>query len=197
MPRNSDTKASPITLVLDRIQRGDQNATDELWQLVYQELRKLAAYRLRSDAKHSMRPTELVHEAYVRLVDVDRVPNWSCRKFFFAAAGEAMRRILVDSARSRNAMKRGGGIRRMDLNLDSDLALEQDSTDALLELDEALNQLESHSSLGAAIVKLRFFGGMQHQEVAESLGITRREADREWSVARNWLYRWMRRSDHD
>lgn len=197
MPRNSDTDASPITLVLDRIQSGDQNATDELWQLVYQELRKLAAYRLKSDAKQSMRPTELVHEAYVRLVDVDRAPNWSCRKFFFAAAGEAMRRILVDSARSRNAMKRGGGIRQMDLNLDSDLALEQDSTNVLLELDEALNQLESHSSLGAAIVKLRFFGGMQHQEVAESLGITRREADREWSVARNWLYRWMRRSDHD
>jgi RNA polymerase sigma factor (TIGR02999 family) len=180
-----------VTRILDRIQEGDERAAKDLWQLVYDELRKLAAYRLRSESKEAMRPTELVHEAYVRLVDADQVQNWKSRGQFFAAAGEAMRRILVDAARARSAVKRGGQIQQFDLNLNEHAIDERASVETLLAIDEALDELEKRSSVGASIVKLRFFGGMQHKEAAESLGLSRREGDRHWAVARNWLYRWL------
>jgi RNA polymerase sigma factor (TIGR02999 family) len=155
--------------------------------VVHQELRRRAAARLRREhAGHVLQPTALVHEAYLRLVAGEQPHDWDGRGHFFAAAAEAMRRILVESARLKSTDKRGGKLRRIDFE---QLSVADGGREAeLLALDDALAELERHDPQAAALVKLRYFAGMSHQEAAEALGIGRRAADRLWALARAWLY---------
>ncbi len=177
-----------VTRVLSAIDHGEPHAAEQLLPLVYDELRKLAAQRLAQEKPgQTLQATALVHEAYVRLVDVDQAQRWNSRGHFFAAAAEAMRRILVERARSKGRAKRGGGAKR--LELDERLLVTDDRADELLAVHEALEELERHDAQAAALVKLRFFAGLEHQEAAEVLGLGRRAADRLWLLARTWLYR--------
>ena len=175
-----------VTRLLAQIHDGDAEAKDRLWHVVYDELRKLAAYRLRSEGR-SIKATELVHEAYMRLIDVEQLSNVKSGRHFFAIAGEAMRRILIDLARKRGARKRGGDVEKLDLDIE--LVAKSDKLGDLFALDEALTTLDRHDPVAASLVKLRFFGGMKHKEAAEALGLSRREADRLWVIARTWLYK--------
>src|SRR5262249_4007918 len=155
---------------------------------VYNELRTLAAQKMaREAAGQTLQPTALVHEAYLRLVDGEQSPHWNSRGHFFAAAAEAMRRILVERARSKGRVKRWGGARRQDR--EEHFLMAEDRLDELLAVHEALDELERHDAQAAALVKLRFFAGFEHQEAAEMLGLSRRAADRLWLLARTWLYR--------
>jgi RNA polymerase sigma factor (TIGR02999 family) len=177
-----------VTRVLEDAARGDAGAAGRLLPLVYDELRKLAAQRMAQEpAGQTLQPTALVHDAYLRLVDVDHPQSWHGRGHFFAAAAEAMRRILVERARRKASVKHGGGLRRIDLE---QLTVPCDDTraDDLLALDDALAELERHDPTAAALVKLRYFAGLSHQEAADALGIGRRAADRLWALARAWLY---------
>jgi RNA polymerase sigma factor (TIGR02999 family) len=176
-----------VTRILSAIEQGEPAAAGQLLPLVYDELRRLAAQRLAREAPgQTLEPTALVHEAYVRLVDVDRAQHWNSRGHFFAAAAEAMRRILVEHARRRHARKRGGGWERINL---SELTAppENDPVD-LLALDEALGKLETLHPQKAQVVKLRFFAGFSLEETAEALGIARATAQRDWAYARAWLF---------
>jgi RNA polymerase sigma factor (TIGR02999 family) len=174
---------SDVTRLLEAVNRGDRQAAADLLPLVYDELRKLAVAKMTAEAPgHSLNATALVHEAYLRLVG-DRV--FESRGHFFAAAAEAMRRILVNHARDRNRLKRGGRKHRVDLEKLTDLAVATDSD--LLELNDALDRLSNDYPAAAEIVKLRFFAGMTLGEAAETLGLPRRTADRHWSFARAWL----------
>ena len=168
-------------------ERGDPMAAEQLLPMVYDELRYLAARRLAHErAGQTLQPTALVHEAYLRLIGDDPGRPWHGRAHFFAAAAEAMRRILVDRARQRATQKAGGGLRRVDID---DVPAEVDGRpDLSLALDEALTDLERHDELAARLVKLRYFAGMGHQEAADALGIGRRAADRLWALARAWIY---------
>ena len=180
-----------VTQILSRIQEGDSHAADELLPIVYNELRKLASHRLNRDAGNkTLQSTELVHEAFLRLVDVDDSTNWNSRGHFFAAAAEAMRRILVERARRKQQQKRGGGAQRF--SLDENLVASDEKSDQVIALDEAISGLAQHDEMAASLVKLRFFGGMQHQDAADALGISRRSADRLWILARTWLYRQLK-----
>lgn len=177
-----------VTQILNAIGRGDAAAADELLPVVYQELRKLAATRLANEAPgQTLQPTALVHEAFVRLVDVDRQQEWDSRGHFFAAAAEAMRRILVDKARRKQRVRHGGEARRVDL--DPDLLSNPDRRDDLLALDEALVRLEQTDGRKASLVKLRYFAGLSMQEAANALEISLATAERDWSYARVWLLR--------
>jgi RNA polymerase sigma factor (TIGR02999 family) len=177
---------SEVTRLLSAIDQGDPHAAARLLPLVYDELRKLAAQRLVREAPgQTLEPTALVHEAYLRLVG-DGEPHWENRGHFFAAAAEAMRRILVDHARHRAALKRGGHARRLPLDDQVDVAGQQNED--LLALDEALGDLERHDPRAAGLVKLRYFSGLSHQQAAEALGVSRRVGDRLWAVAKAWLY---------
>jgi RNA polymerase sigma factor (TIGR02999 family) len=178
---------SEVTLILSAIEQGDAHAADQLLPLVYDELRRLAAHKLAQEPSgQTLQPTALVHEAYLRLVDVDKVQHWNSRGHFFAAAAEAMRRILVERARRKATKKRGGKSRRFDLE---QLAVaDEKRADTLLAVDEALADLQQHDPQAAGLVKLRYFAGLSHQESAEALGIGRRAADRLWALARAWLY---------
>jgi RNA polymerase sigma factor (TIGR02999 family) len=179
---------SEVTRILNAIEHGDANAAGQLWPLVYDELRTLAAQQMAQEAAgQTLQPTALVHEAYLRLVDIDQVQHWNSRGHFFAAAAEAMRRILVERARSKRRVKRGGGARRQELQ--EHFRIAEDRLDELLAVHEALDELERHEAQAAALVKLRFFAGFEHQEAAEMLGLNRRAADRLWLLARTWLYR--------
>lgn len=163
-------------------------SSSDLVPLVYDELRRLAAEKLACEAPDlTLQPTALVHEAYVRLADWKCSASWWGRAAFFAAAAEAMRRILVDQARKRNAVKAGGQFERLPF-IDTMGAIETSPMD-LLVLDEVLTELEQHDFLAAELVKLRFFAGFTHQDAAEFLQIERRAADRLWALARTWLYR--------
>jgi RNA polymerase sigma factor (TIGR02999 family) len=166
---------------------GDPLAAEQLLPLVYDELRRLAAQRLAHEkAGQTLQPTALVHEAYLRLVGDDLGHPWHGRAHFFAAAAEAMRRILVERARHRATRKAGGSMRRRDFDeIPADV---DDRPDLSLALDEALTELERHDELAARLVKLRYFAGMSHQQAADSLGIGRRTADRLWALARAWLF---------
>ena len=167
---------------------GDPPLADDLLPLVYGELRKLAAARLAQEKPgQTLVPTALVHEAYLRLVKDGSSATWHSRGHFFAAAGEAMRRILVEQARAKRRIKHGGGIHRQELAEGALVA--DDRVDELLGIHEALDRLEQHDPQAAALVKLRFFSGFEHQEAADMLGLTRREADRLWLFARTWLHR--------
>lgn len=183
-----------VTQILSAIERGDPRAADQLLPLVYSELRKLAAQKMaRESAGQTLQPTALVHEAYLRLMPSvgpesgESNQRWNSRGHFFAAAAEAMRRILVERARSKGRIKRGGGARQVEL--DEDLLVRDDRCDELLSVHEALDELERHDAQAAALVKLRFFAGVEHQEAADMLGLSRRAADRLWLLARTWLYR--------
>ena len=181
-----------ITRILSRAEHGDTDAVHQLLPLVYDELRKLAAQRLAQEkAGQTLQATALVHEAYVRLVDVEQAQQWNGRGHFFAAAAEAMRRILVERARRRHRVKHGEG--RMRIELDDEVAAKADeaSQDELLAIDEALSRLEAADPRAAALVKLRFFAGLTMPQVAEALGIPLRTAEREWTYARAWLHRAM------
>src|SRR4051812_32800643 len=177
-----------VTQILNAIEQGDPRAAAELLPLVYDELRKLAAAHLADEKPgQTLQPTALVHEAYVRLVDVEQARHWNSRGHFFAAAAEAMRRILVEAARRKGSRRRGGERRRCEL-LDGDL-VSCPVSDELLDLDEALSKLGSMDAQAAEVVKLRVFAGMTVEEVAEHLGISPRTAKRSWAYARAWLGR--------
>jgi RNA polymerase sigma factor (TIGR02999 family) len=177
-----------VTRILSAIEQGDPHAADQLLPLVYGELRQLAAEKMaRERPGQTFQATALVHEAYVRLVDVDQPQHWNGRGHFFAAAAEAMRRILVERARRKQADKHGGGWLRVDLP--DVLAAPEARSDDLLALDEALCRLERHDADAARLVKLRYFAGLSHQEAAEALGISRGAADRLWALGRAWLFR--------
>jgi RNA polymerase sigma factor (TIGR02999 family) len=176
-----------VTQILRAIEAGDPHAAAELLPLVYDELRKLAAAHLADEKPgQTLQPTALVHEAYVRLVGSDPDRDWGGRAHFFAAAAEAMRRILLDAARRKGRAKRGGGMARRDLD-GIDPAAPED-TDDLLALDEALVRLAAADTQAAELVRLRFYAGLPLPEVARVLGISLRTADRIWAYARAWLH---------
>jgi len=179
---------SDVTRILSAIEQGDSHAAEQLLPLVYDELRKLAAQRLASEKPgQTLQATALVHEAYLRLVDVDQVPQWNSRGHFFAAAAEAMRRILVESARAKRSLKRGGGAKRV--NFDQAVSLAEEPADDLLALDEALDRLAAQDPAKAEIVKLRYFAGLTIEQAAQALGLSRATADRYWAYSKVWLYR--------
>lgn len=183
-----------VTRVLSAIEQGDPTAADRLLPLVYDELRKLAARRLAHERSgQTLQATALVHEAYLRLVGDEQARDWNGRRHFFAAAAEAMRRIVIDRARGRRRLKRGGGAQRVDL----DLGVIPDGApgEDLIDLDEALQLLERDDPVGAGLVKLRFFAGLGQAEAAEALGLPRRTADRHWAFARAWLFDRLRREE--
>src|SRR5215470_14933070 len=190
-PRTGAQAGSDLTLVLNRAREGDSNATAELLTLVYQELRKLAAAKMaRERPDQTLQPTALVHEAWLHLGG-DKQPAWQNRAHFFGAAAEAMRRILVDRARSKQALKRGGNLERVDID-----ALELPSPmpdDELLALDEALDRLTTVDTRAAEMVKLCFFVGLTQEEAAKELGVSLATAERVWGFARAWLSRELRR----
>jgi len=178
---------SDVTRILSAIEQGDPHAADQLLPLVYDELRKLAAGKMAQEKPgQTLQATALVHEAYVRLVDADKIPHWDSRRHFFAAAAEAMRRILIERARSKQTEKHGGHRRRIDLD-EVEAVADSHATD-LLSLDEALSKLAGEDPLKAQLVTLRYFAGLSVQEAADALGISRATADRYWSYARTWLY---------
>ena len=181
-----------VTQILSKIESGDQRASEQLLPLVYEELRRLAAARVfQENPGQTLQATALVHEAYIRLVDANSVQHWNSRGHFFSAAAQAMRRILLDRARNKKRMKRGGDRQRIDID-SIDLA-EETADDALLEIDEALEQLASQYNECAELVRLRFFAGLTKAEAADALGIPHRSADRHWAFARAWL---QNRLDH-
>src|SRR5262245_23670030 len=180
------TPMSHVTDLLSAMDRGDPRAARDLFPVVYDELRQLAAAQLaREPAGHTLQPTALVHEAYLRLVDGDPQQQFNGRGHFFGAAAEAMRRILVDQARRKQAEKRGGGRARVDL--DELVPAAGDRTDDLLALDDALAQLAEADADAAQLVKLRYFGGLTIKEAAAALGVSPRTADSVWAYARAWL----------
>jgi len=176
-----------ITRILSSIDRGDPQAAAQLLPLVYDELRKLAAARMAGERPdHTLQATALVHEAYLRLVDGDSEQNWDNRGHFFAAAAEAMRRILVENARRKRTIKRGGDLVRQDLD-EIQLAV-PDLGDDLLALDEALARLAEMDPIKARLVELRHFGGLTIEEAARELGLSTTTAHRHWAYARAWLH---------
>ena len=177
---------SDVTRLLDAIESGNPRAADELLPLVYEELRKLAAARMAALAPgQTLQPTALVHEAWLRLVG-SGPQDWNSRGHFFAAASEAMRRILVERARQRASQKRGGGLRRLDLE-HVDIATDSDDA-VILALDEALGRYAQKDPQGAELIKLRFFAGLPNHEAASLTGLSERTAKRTWAFARAWLY---------
>lgn len=178
---------SDVTQILNAIQQGNPNAVGELLPLVYAELRRLAAQKLgREQAGQTLQPTALVHEAYLRLVGGEQPRSWDGRRHFFAAAAEAMRRILIDRARHKQTRKAGGGRQRLDLD-DNEPALAEEDDDRLLAMDEALRQLEAEDSRKAELVKLRFFAGLTAEQAAEVLGVSISTVEKDWAFARSWL----------
>jgi RNA polymerase sigma factor (TIGR02999 family) len=180
-----------VTRILSQIESGDPTAAEQLLPLVYEELRKLAAARLAQERPgQTLQATALVHDAYLRLVDVDKAQQWDNRGHFFAAAAEAMRRILIDRARGNRRLKRAGPRRRVDLD-EIEVALDAPAEE-LLALDEALEQLAAQYPDCGELVKLRFFAGLSLADSAAALGMARRTADRNWAFARAWLHRRLR-----
>lgn len=178
-----------VTRILSAVESGDPRAAAELLPLVYEELRKLADARLSQErAGQTLQATALVHEAYLRLVgpEGEAGRDWDSRGHFFAAAAEAMRRILIDRARARGAVKRGGSAKR--LVLDPEMLMLDAVPAELTDLDEALGRLEVEDPQKAALVKLRFFGGLTLKQAAAALGLPATTADRHWAYARAWLY---------
>jgi RNA polymerase sigma factor (TIGR02999 family) len=175
-----------VTLILQAIDQGDPHKAYQLLPLVYDELRKLAAQRMAREAPgHTLSATSLVHEAYLRLVDGDQAQHWESRRHFFAAAAEAMRRILVENARRKQALKHGGGLNQQDL-ADIVIAVAR-PPDELLALNEALENLAADDSVAAEIAKLRLFAGLTLDDVANMLRLSLTTAHRHWTYARAWL----------
>lgn len=179
---------SDVTNILSAIEQGEPHAAEQLLPLVYDELRRLAAEKLANERPgQTLQPTALVHEAYLRLVGGQ---SFNSRGHFFASAAEAMRRILVERARGKRRQKRGGGVRRQEWN--EGLLVADDRAGELLAVHEALERLERHDPQAAALVKLRYFAGFEHQQAAQALGLSRRAADRLWLLARTWLFQALR-----
>jgi RNA polymerase sigma factor (TIGR02999 family) len=183
-----------VTQILSKIEYGDPSAAEQLLPLIYDELRALAAVRMANESPdHTLQPTALVHEAYIRLVDVDVVQQWDSRRHFFAAAAEAMRRILVENARSKKRQCDRGNRRRVEL-CDFDL-VGSPLGEEILDLDDALSQLAVRDPRAAETAKLRFFAGLNLEETASTLDISLRTAKRDWAYARAWLGRALRAYD--
>lgn len=194
-----NSRVTEVTRILDQIEQGDPSAAEQLLPLVYDELRKLAATKLAQESPgQTLQATALVHEAYLRLVaagspDRPETQHWDGRRHFFAAAAEAMRRILINRARDRRRLKRGGGWRRLHLDhIDFSVA---EPPDELLALDDALEKLAHEDPACAELVKLRFFAGLTLDDAAKTLGVARRTADRYWAFARSWLYAALRKDE--
>jgi RNA polymerase sigma factor (TIGR02999 family) len=187
MQNSDDDNAGGITGMLEAIQRGDPNASAQMFAAVYDELRKLAAWKMANEAPgHTLQPTALVNEAWLRLNGAKQ-PPWQNRAHFLAAAGEAMRRILVESARRKHRLKRGGHLERVDID---DVALPAPMPDdELLALDEALSRLATVDARAAELVKLCFFVGLTQEQAAKELGISFSTVERTWVFARAWLFR--------
>ena len=181
---------SDLTTLFAAIERGERHAAEELIPRLYAELRGLAAAKLAAEPPgQTLQATALVHEAYLRLVGEPGETRWEGRGHFFAAAAEAMRRILIDRARQRSTKKHGGDLDRIELD-ESALEVSQSRAGIDLEaIDQALTELEGHDEAAARLVKLRYFAGLSHQEAADAMGVTRRAADRLWAVGRAWLFR--------
>jgi RNA polymerase sigma factor (TIGR02999 family) len=178
---------SDVSRILSQIEQGDPQAAEKLLPLVYEELRKLAAVKLAQEKPgQTFQATALVHDAYIRLVDVDKAQHWDSRGHFFAAAAEAMRRILVDQARSKATNERGGDWERLDIDA-VDVAV-QANPEQLLAIDDALEKLGRDDPTAAAIVKLRYFGGLTVEQAAKARGIPVTTAYRHWNYARVWLH---------
>ena len=185
---------SEVTRILCAIEQGDSHAAEQLMPMVYEELRKLAAQKLaREKPGQTLQATALVHEAYLRLVDVKEAQRWNNRGHFFAAAAEAMRRILVEHARRKGRRKRGGERRRLDLQA-AELSVQGPNID-ILAVDEAVTQLAGKHPEKAELVKLRYFAGLTLPEAATALGISTPTAERYWRYARAWLVRQLRRGN--
>jgi len=183
---------SEVTRILNAIEQGNARATDELLPVVYEELRLLAAQRLSHEPPgQTLQATALVHEAYLRLVG-DEPRSWENRGHFFAAAAEAMRRILVERARARHRLKRGGNLRRVDM--EGDNLAQEEPPETLLTLDEALTRFAQEDPTKAELVKLRYFAGLTIPQTAEALGISKATAERYWSYARAWLFHEINKS---
>src|SRR5262245_11131745 len=179
---------SDVTQILSAIEAGDPKAAAELLPLVYDELRKLAAARLADERPgQTLQPTALVHEAYLRLVGGGQPQDWNGRGHFFAAAAEAMRRILVEAARRKKTQKHGGGWQRIDL--DEVVTGPFESSNQLLDFDDVLTRFRAIDSLAARLVELRYFAGLTMEQAADALGIPLRTAERNWTFARTWLHR--------
>lgn len=176
-----------VTQILSAIEQGDPRAAEQLLPLVYGELRQLATRRLTKEMSgQTLQATALVHEAYLRLVNVEQAQHWNSRGHFFAAAAEAMRRILVESARRKSRLKHGAQRQRVDL--DSGCLVSEEPTLDLLALDEALSRLAEAEPAKAELVKLRFFAGLTMPEAAAALNISLATAERHWTFAKSWLY---------
>jgi RNA polymerase sigma factor (TIGR02999 family) len=180
-----------VTQMLRRISGGDRSAADRLMPMVYDEFRGIAGrYLGREKPGHTLQPTDLVHEAYLKLVDQKRV-DWQGRTHFFAVGAMAMRRILANHARDKGRLKRGGSSAKIELR--DDLAISGNREEEILAIDEALNRLAELDPRHAKVVELRFFGGLTGEEVAEALGVTRQTVQNDWRVARAWLRRELSR----
>jgi RNA polymerase sigma factor (TIGR02999 family) len=177
-----------VTCILDALEKGDPGASERLLPLVYDELRRLAADKMAHERPgQTLQATALVHEAYLRLVGNPSNQLWNSRGHFFAAAAEAMRRILVEKARRKNRLRHGGELRRVDF--DSKLLVSEEADENLLNLDEALRRLAGEDPQAVEVVKLRYFAGLTIEDTASALGISVRTANRHWAYARAWLYR--------
>lgn len=180
-------RVNEVTLILRRWREGDDEAAERLFPIVYDELRRLArSYISRERSDHTLQPTALVHEAYMRMVD-QSLPSVEDRTHFFALAARVMRQVLVDYARSRNAEKRGGAAHRLSID-DIELSGEQTAGD-LLQLNDALNRLETIDERKSRVVDMRFFGGLSEAEIAGVLGVSEKTVRRDWQFAKLWLYR--------
>ena len=188
---------SNVTRILSAIDQGDPHAAERLLPLVYVELRKLAAQKMAQEAPgQTLQATALVHEAYLRLVGAEKVQRWDSRGHFFAAAAEAMRRILLNRARDKKRAKRGGERRRVNAAQLDQIEIALDTSDEqLIALDEALTQLALEDADAARLVNLRFFAGLTLKEAAASLGFAQRTAERQWTYARAWLYPRLRQDE--
>jgi len=193
MPARRPMPDADVTRILQAIDAGNAKAASELLPLVYDELRKLAGQRMRNESPdQTLDPTALVHEAYIRLVGKDD-PGWQNRGHFFAAAAEAMRRILIDNSRRKKAARHGGHLDRVDADA-IDIAVES-GEEQLLAIHEALDRLAAYDPVKAELVKLRYFVGLTIQQTAEVLGISEPTAKRYWTYARAWLYREIKGHD--
>ncbi|MDF2771634.1 MAG: hypothetical protein K0S86_1128 [Geminicoccaceae bacterium] len=189
----AEPRSTSVTDLLIRARSGDSSALANVFPLIYEELRGLAEQQLRNEPTgHTLSPTALVHEAYMRLIDYTRM-EWTGRAHFMAVAATAMRRILVDHARGQRSLKRGGKLRR--ISIDAIQLGTDDQVELLLAIDTALEKLEKHNARQAQVVECRFFGGMTEEETAEALGVGLRTVKRDWARAKRWLYRELSTDD--
>jgi len=195
-PNDAGDSSTEVTRALEAVIAGDPRAAEQLLPLVYDELRRLATARLaREPSGQTLQATALVHEAYLRLVGSDSDKPWDGRGHFFAAAAEAMRRILIESARRKRRLRRGGGRGRIDVDLERLVPANEGAAHDLLALDEALERLAAEEPAAAAVVKLRYFGGLTTEQAATVLGVSLRTANRHWAYARAWLYHELKRRE--